>query len=185
MDGLEATRAIRRREAESPTRLPILAMTASSSIHDIQRCFTAGMDGFVEKPVRQAQLFRTINELMAAGQHRAPAVDWPLALQQASGQHEQLQERVTLLRQELPRLQQDLAAAAAARNFMALTIAAHTLKVALASFGAPRLAEIARQLESIGKQPDALAVDEALASFQQESELVQRALDQFSGTAAS
>jgi signal transduction histidine kinase/CheY-like chemotaxis protein len=185
MDGLDATRSIRQREASSQSRLPILAMTASSSVYDIQRCLTAGMDGFVEKPVRQEQLFGTINELMATGwQQRVPAVDWPLAFEQASGQHEQLQERVTLLRQELPRLQHDLAVAASAHNFMALTIAAHTLKVALASFGAPKLADIARQLECAGKQPDSSEVDTLLASFQLESQLVQRGLQQFSGAAA-
>ncbi len=58
MDGLEATRQIRRHEQQ---HTPILAMTAHALKGDRQRCLDAGMDGYIAKPVRLKTLADTIN----------------------------------------------------------------------------------------------------------------------------
>ena len=52
MDGLEATREIRRRYSEG-SRVPIVAFTANAFEEDILACRLAGMDGFITKPVRK------------------------------------------------------------------------------------------------------------------------------------
>ena len=55
MDGLQATREIRMR-FDDHVRPRIVAMTANASTSDRDECFGAGMDGFLTKPVRAADL---------------------------------------------------------------------------------------------------------------------------------
>jgi CheY-like chemotaxis protein len=51
MDGLEATRTIRLDELGSARHMPIGAITANAFDNDRRKCFEAGMDGYVVKPV--------------------------------------------------------------------------------------------------------------------------------------
>ena len=55
LDGLEATRQIRRMPQHS--QLPILAMTANAFVEDKERCLAAGMDDFIAKPVDPENLY--------------------------------------------------------------------------------------------------------------------------------
>jgi CheY-like chemotaxis protein len=64
MDGIEATRAIRAREAHGKQkRTPIVALTADVLEAGKRACLEAGMDGFLTKPVSPVELeemFRTL-----------------------------------------------------------------------------------------------------------------------------
>jgi signal transduction histidine kinase/DNA-binding response OmpR family regulator len=65
MNGFEATAAIRAKEKTSGRHIPIVAMTAHALKSDQERCISAGMDGYVSKPIRTSELFSTIERMLA------------------------------------------------------------------------------------------------------------------------
>jgi signal transduction histidine kinase/ActR/RegA family two-component response regulator len=65
MDGLDATRAIRAREAVTGRmRTPIIALTANVMAHQIATYIEAGMDRFVGKPIEVGELFAAIEAVL-------------------------------------------------------------------------------------------------------------------------
>ncbi|HMD50162.1 MAG TPA: response regulator [Bryobacteraceae bacterium] len=65
MDGLTAAQHIRRNERGSGHHMPIVAVTAQASEMDRQRCFEAGMDAYITKPVRVSELMDTIESVFS------------------------------------------------------------------------------------------------------------------------
>ena len=61
MNGLEATAAIREKELEDGSHIPIIAMTAHAMKGDRERCLEAGMDGYITKPLKVNDLYEAIN----------------------------------------------------------------------------------------------------------------------------
>ncbi len=57
LDGIEATKRIRMREAgRCGRRTPVLALTANTLVEDRYACFEAGMDGYLIKPLDRERL---------------------------------------------------------------------------------------------------------------------------------
>ncbi len=69
MDGLEATRRLRALPACA--EVPIIAMTANAFSEDRLRCFTAGMNDFVTKPINPPDLYETILRWLSIGKTQA------------------------------------------------------------------------------------------------------------------
>ena len=66
LDGIEATKAIRLLERKQERlRTPIVAMTANAMRGDRERCLEAGMDDYLAKPIKTAELFAIIETLIA------------------------------------------------------------------------------------------------------------------------
>jgi two-component system sensor kinase len=63
MDGIEATRAIRRQE--TGRRVPIYAMTAHAMDVSHDHCIEVGMDGWLTKPIEPEALIKTLEKVLA------------------------------------------------------------------------------------------------------------------------
>ncbi len=62
MDGFEATIEIRRKETSSERHLLIIALTANAVAGDKEKCFAAGMDEYLAKPVDPERLRQTLGQ---------------------------------------------------------------------------------------------------------------------------
>ncbi|MET3527911.1 ATP-binding protein [Phenylobacterium koreense] len=72
MDGPTATAAIRAKELrQGRRRTPIIALTANAMAHQVAEYATAGMDGFVPKPLEVGRLFEALQQVLDAGPTRA------------------------------------------------------------------------------------------------------------------
>jgi CheY-like chemotaxis protein len=63
MGGLEATKMIREREQSSGRHVPIIALTAHAMPGHREEYLSAGMDGYVTKPINRQALLETIQQL--------------------------------------------------------------------------------------------------------------------------
>ncbi len=84
MDGYEATRRIKGMGASFPNGKspPVIAMTAHAMKGDRERCFAAGMDDYVSKPIDMAQLFSALVrwiDPMPEREKKSPAQPEPLS----------------------------------------------------------------------------------------------------------
>ncbi|MCB0632481.1 MAG: response regulator [Saprospiraceae bacterium] len=59
ISGIEAARIIR-----ETSQVPIIALTASSSKQEEERCFTVGMNDYISKPIKPEELYSKITQLI-------------------------------------------------------------------------------------------------------------------------
>ncbi len=72
MDGLAATRELRRREAGG-AQTPIVALTASAMSGELERCLSAGMDALLTKPLEVARLREVLRRYLTPTPAPEPA----------------------------------------------------------------------------------------------------------------
>ncbi|QEH37167.1 Sensory/regulatory protein RpfC [Aquisphaera giovannonii] len=66
LDGFHVIRAIREAERTRGGHLPVIGLTARSRPEDRELCLASGMDEYLSKPIRTADLYRAIDDLTAA-----------------------------------------------------------------------------------------------------------------------
>ena len=171
MDGLEATRAIRQREAKSGQHTFILAMTAYASKEDRVRCLQAGVDSYLAKPVSPDKLRDALSQLLNTERDSdaAQPVDLELALEAAGGDWELLREGVGLfMAHDYPRHMAALVQGIELGDAQAVKAAAHGMKGALASFGSRPARDVAQRIETLGREGNLAGVQGALAELETE-----------------
>ena len=67
MNGLDATRAIRKLEDPWASSIPIIAMTADAFSENVTECLEAGMDGHIAKPVDIKLVIKEIRRIKDRG----------------------------------------------------------------------------------------------------------------------
>ncbi len=160
MNGFEATAAIR--VAEQPGQhLPIIALTAHAMEGDRQRCLQAGMDSYVCKPIKVAELLGTMAQML---QKPTTSVAVPIetseveildregVLSRVDRDPNTLQLLTEIFREDSRRSLDDLAAAVRCRDVHATHRLAHSLKGASANLGGTAASAFAKELKVQAKE---------------------------------
>ena len=178
MDGLEAAAAIREKEKTTRRRTPIIALTAHAMKGDRERILAAGMDGYVAKPIRQAELWKAIGECTTTGagtEVSGPAessfdgtLDRTALLGRLGGNNELLAEILSLFQGECPRLMAELHEAVLRKDADRIQWTTHTLKGMLGNLSASDSHAAALRLEELSRGGDLAEADAALAHLERQ-----------------
>ena len=157
MNGLEATVAIRAREATRGGHVPIIALTAHAMQGDRERCLAAGMDGYLSKPIDVNALIQAVEGVGDPSAPPAPSVaatgifDEQGALAHTGGDRDLLREVIALFRTDARTSLRRIERAVDQRDGEALRAAAHALKGSIATVGSKPGRDLAAELEQMGR----------------------------------
>ena len=156
MGGLDAARAIRRREGGGSRRVPIIALTAHALRGDRERCLEAGMDDYLPKPIDIDQLTVAVERLGARGVPEttsgtpapgAETFDEAAALTYTGGDRRLLRQALGLFKSDYPASLRRMKRALGRRDGEALRQNAHALKGSAATIGGAAVRQSAAALE--------------------------------------
>ncbi|MBP7669462.1 MAG: response regulator [Candidatus Eisenbacteria bacterium] len=201
MGGIEATAAIRVHEQRVGGHVPIIALTADAIVGVRDSCLQAGMDGYVEKPIKPERLFQAIAELVPRGEAQpqeppreagaditpameAVVVDWDELRACADGDAVLCGELIALFREHLPALRERIALHLAAGDLAEAGQAAHRLRGALVNVSAHEASGEARLLEESALRDDLPAACVAAQRLERALDSLLRELDEHDRAAA-
>ena len=169
MDGYELARRIRASEADlGRPRTPVIACTANALGGDAEKCFEAGMDDYLAKPVELVGLERKLAQWLAPS--AAVPVDMPVMSAPSDGAsaisfevacrfREFHAEDAILLRKGVDE-----------SDFARVVHASHRIKGASRTIGALALAQVCERIEQAARASDAALVAAQMPHFDRENE---------------
>jgi PAS domain S-box-containing protein len=181
MDGLEATRQIRK-QFLGPQRPWIIAMTANAMDIDQKNCFEAGMDGYLSKPVRIDALEA---ELIRSSENIGQVVDFKVLArfgEMTGSGSEAVRELVDIFAEETPQALAQIKADIEARRGQAIGVQAMQLGRACANFGAERMQQMCSSLQAAGKSGDFVLARDFAGRLEAEFVNVKATLEEFART---
>jgi PAS domain S-box-containing protein len=178
MDGFQATAEVRKLSAPRKSQIPIVAMTAHALKGDAERCLAAGMDAYVSKPIKGAELVELIERLAAPGvpevrpaseppvpmaiRATAPIFDRDEALRRCDGDPSLLQEMIGFFFDEADPSRAHMQAALADGRLADVATAAHRFKGTIGYVGSLPALQATVDVEQAARSEDVPATAAAL-----------------------
>jgi CheY-like chemotaxis protein len=180
LDGFQVVAAQRQREQGTGRHLPVIALTARSAGGERERCLQAGMDDYLAKPVRAAELFAAIDRVVSGAGVPPPdesdagvppgLLDPAALLAACDSDAELLRKMCRHFQTFVPGRLAEVSEALRDRNTSRLREATHKLGGMVSSFSATA-AEAAAFLGIIGSQGN---IEEAIRTHSRLTEILGR-----------
>jgi len=206
MDGIEATKIIRKWEAEKGVthNTPIIAMTAHAMESDREACFQAGMNAYISKPINAEELIGAIrNQLADPAPHPSPdpspkrrgeasdsspfpfreggrgvRFDKTELLNRVGGSNEAFcNELIETFVQYFPGISEELKSALNENDPKSARLHAHSLKGMSMQISAHKLADIAADMENYAINGELDNVRSLISGLDEEFELLKAVVD--------
>jgi signal transduction histidine kinase/CheY-like chemotaxis protein/HPt (histidine-containing phosphotransfer) domain-containing protein len=188
MNGLDATRAIRKMEVGTGKHVRIIGLTGNATYEDERRCLNAGMDAFLSKPVGMGKLYLTVESTaetakqfndsqpapdpsVSGREKPAGAGDETVAshLHRATGGNKKLERSlVKTFLEDAPKTLSLIRHSMLKNDARKLASSAHALKGSISIFGAANAVAIARNLEAMGRSGNLVGVDAQFRELESE-----------------
>ncbi|MDQ8204139.1 response regulator [Pelagicoccus sp. SDUM812003] len=202
MDGFEATRKIRTLEARrEKERVPIIALTANAIIGDDIKCYQAGMDDYLSKPIDPPKLIAALKRWLSETAHHSDSPDQQKDEAPKSSPPYFDQTRINTIFGHSPELIPEMLGifaeclkslekqAQSYQDLNQLRHISHTIKGSAAECGADALSEVATRLENACIQKNHSGVKELekelLETMSRTLDCIQNALTSFSQDSSS
>lgn len=180
MDGLTATREIRKLESRTGGHIPIIAMTAHAMKGDRENCLDAGMDEYLSKPIRSKDLEDVLVKFFPAGLNLKSAgpgnyngsvteptqpeqVCWKKALKNTAGDESLLRELLLTFQDDVPRLLKKLITAVEENDRSTIRAVSHSIKGSLGFLETSDAQAYFQNLEDCAEEAERETVEQKFA----------------------
>ena len=194
INGYEATAKIRQMEQTTGRHVPIIAMTANAMKGDRERCLAAGMDDYISKPLRSAELFQVVEQFArrpalpeptpassdsAPSALRTPVETPPFDLaefRESTGDEKLMRKLVAIFAEDSQKYLRKAEKALAAGKATPLYEAAHSLKGMLGVYAAKQALKLCTELSEYAHAGDLKGAQIMLDQLKKECALLGEAL---------
>jgi CheY-like chemotaxis protein len=189
MDGLEAAKFIRNPVSEilNPN-VPIVAMTAHAMQSDRDRCFQAGMNDYISKPINPDELLRIIRNQLSGGKigQSAPVrkvaserkiFDKAEFLNRIGGSEAFCKELLEAFVQYFPVIFENLKSALNENDAKSARLHAHSIRGSCSNMAAHKMTDIASEMENCAANGDLDKVRSLMGRLDEEFELLKAILN--------
>ncbi|MFI5185783.1 MAG: ATP-binding protein [Chitinophagales bacterium] len=145
MDGYTTTDKIRN---DLHLTIPIIAMTAHVLAGEKEKCFGAGMDDYISKPLNEEQLYKRINKCAQSSfKSTASVIDLEYLQTLSNGDRNFEKNMIRSFSAQVPEELNELKVAIEQKNYKKIASAAHTMKSTVSCLGLLQLTPLLQQIE--------------------------------------
>ncbi len=150
MDGIEATKIIRKEFSDKKKNIPIIAMTAHAFQEELDKCLIVGMNDHIIKPIDTELFINKVNACLEKGDNQL-SLDLTYLSNMFNDDYEMITEICNTFMEEMPEILNDIQIGIVQHNGEHTARMAHKAKASFKMMGMDKTVESLIQMEKYSK----------------------------------